>query len=209
MRSRARYSRGVTAPKPPAIEERSWGIFTDYYHKQRTFEEIGGTFQLSPDRVRQIVDEVDAQLGRGRGSVPNLVALESPVEDLGLSVRARNALRTIGCNTVEDALRLDLSSAIRGLGGKTKGELLTRLERAGFHHPSLEEQPASEMRILERSLERIESRLDRALGVVAEEIRFIKKRLHKKMSARRIKEPGTPGAAPAPRAAGDYCPDEK
>jgi len=209
MRSRARYSRGVASPKPPAIEERSWGIFTDYYHKRRTFEEIGKTFQLSPDQVSRIVDEVEAQLGRGRGSGPNRVALESPVEDLGLSVRARNALRAIGCNTVADALRLDLSSAIRGLGRKTKGELLTVLERAGFRHASIEEQPASEMRILERSLERIESRIDRALAAVAEEVRFIKKRLHKRMAARRIKEPGTPGGAPAPRAADGYCPDEK
>lgn len=209
MRSRARYSRGVTAPTPPAIEERSWGIFTDYHHKQRTFEEIGRTFQLAPDQVRGIVDEVQAQLGRGRESGPNLVGLESRVEDLGLSVRARNALRAIGCNTVAEALRLDLSSSIRGLGRKTKGELLTMLGRAGFHHPSLDEQPASDMRILEHSLERMQNRIDRTLAVVAEEIRFIRKRLHKKMAARRSKEPGPPGAAPAPRATGEDCPDEK
>ena len=53
---------------------------------------------------------------------------ESPVEDLGLSVRTRNALRGIGCVTVADVLALDLSAAVRGLGRKTKDELLLALE---------------------------------------------------------------------------------
>ncbi|MBZ5625615.1 MAG: hypothetical protein LAQ69_44010 [Acidobacteriia bacterium] len=207
MRSSARYSRRVAAPKPPAIEERSWEIFTAYCHKQRTFDEIGSTFHLSPDQVRRIVDEVDAQLGRVRGTGSKLVSLESPLEDLGLSVRTRNALRGVGCNTVEDALRLDLSSTVRGLGRKTRSELLASLERAGFHHESLEEQPVSEFRILERSLERIESRIDRALGAVAKEIRSVRQRLHKKMAARTGKKPAP--TAPAPGSAGDYCGDEK
>src|SRR5437899_1463898 len=70
------------------------------------------------------------------------VGLESAVEDLGLSVRTRNALRAIGCDTVEKVLALDLGSSVRGLGRKTKEELLTALELGGFRHPALEQHPA-------------------------------------------------------------------
>lgn len=213
MRSRARYSRRVAAPKPPAIDERGWEIFTAYHHKERTLGEIGRDFQLSPNQVRRIVDEVDAQLGRVRGGTPTLVALESPVEDLGLSVRTRNALRGVGCHTVEDALRLDLSSSVRGLGRKTKDELVTMLERAGFHHPLLDEPPNSEIRILERSLERMQNRLDRAVAVVTKEIRFLKERLRKKTSSRAARRPvAGPKAsrreAPASGPVDDYCREE-
>jgi hypothetical protein len=206
MRSRARYSRREAAPKPPAIEERSWEIFTAYCWKQQTFEDIGTSFHLSPDQVRRIVDEVGAQLGPVRGGAQKPIALESPLEELGLSVRTRNALLGVGCNTVEDALRLDLSSTVRGLGRKTRGELLTVLERAGFLHPSLEERPVSEIQGLERSLERMQSRIDRALGVVAKEIGLVKQRLHKSMKSR---HPKREEAGPAAPAATDYCRDEK
>jgi DNA-directed RNA polymerase alpha subunit len=111
---------------------------------------------------------------------PKPIALGSPVEDLGLSVRTRNALRGIGCDTVEDLLGLEFSSPVRGVGRKTREELLTTLERAGFRHPAVESEPASEeMRILESSLERMQGRVEAALGAVAREIRLIKQGLRK------------------------------
>jgi hypothetical protein len=110
---------------------------------------------------------------------PRFIGLESAVEDLGLSVRTRNALRGIGCDTVEDVLELDLGTAVRGLGRKTKDELLAALERAGFRHPALEQQPAPEIQVMERSLERMEGRVEAALGAVAKEIRLLKQRLRK------------------------------
>ena len=123
--------------------------------------------------------DLEARLGRVPVSEPKFIGLESPLEDLGLSVRTRNALRAIGCDTVEDVLELDLSCPVRGLGRKTKDELMTVIGRAGFRHPALEQQPASEIRVLERSLERMQGRVEAALGAIAKEIRLLKQRLHK------------------------------
>jgi hypothetical protein len=110
-------------------------------------------------------------------SLAPVLSADSPLEALGLSVRTRNALKGVGCATVEDVLRLDIQAPIRGLGRKAKEELLTRLDDVGLAHP-LAGQP-SEIRMLERSLERIEERVDAALGSVAKEIRSARQRLRK------------------------------
>jgi hypothetical protein len=113
------------------------------------------------------------------GGDPKIISLESAVEDLGLSVRTRNALRAIGCDTVEKVLALDLSSSVRGLGRKTKEELLTALELGGFRHPALEQHPASEIQVLERSLDKMQTRVDAALVAISKEIRLLRQRLRK------------------------------
>lgn len=134
-----------------------------------------------------MVNDVNGPLAPRRRKSGNAVALDSPVEDLGLSVRTRNALRSIGCNTVEDALRLELSASLRGFGDKTKKELLTALARAGFNHPAFLEQQADELKIFERGLERMQGRVDAALAAVAKEIRLLKHRLHRKVTSGRGK----------------------
>jgi hypothetical protein len=125
-------------------------------------------------RVRQSQPAHDFGPHDGGGK---FIGLESAVEDLGLSVRARNTLRGIGCDTVEDVLELDLGGTIRGLGRKTREELLNALDRAGFPHPAAQEHP--ETLVLERSLDRMEGRVEAALGAVAKEIRLLKQRLRK------------------------------
>ena len=65
---------------------------------------------------------------------------------------------------------------MRGLGARGKKALLEKLILAGFPHPG-PEQPVSEFRLIERSLERIQRRVDRALGSVAREIAAVKQRL--------------------------------
>jgi len=110
-------------------------------------------------------------------SLAPAVPADSPLEALGLTVRTRNALKGVGCTTIEDVLRLDIQAPIRGLGRKAKDELLTKLEDAGMSHPQAG-QP-SEIRLLERSLARIEERIDAALGSVAKEIRSARQRLRK------------------------------
>jgi len=107
------------------------------------------------------------------------IGQEVSIEELGLSVRARNALHASGCQTVGDTLRLDLNRNVRGLGRKTRDEIFSALERAGFRHPALEGEPLSEIRSLERSLARFQGRVNSALGAVAKEIHLLKERLRK------------------------------
>ena len=121
---------------------------------------------------------------------------ESPVEELGLSVRTRNALRGIGCVTVADIMALDLSASVRGIGRKTKEELLLALERGGFHHTALELDPESEIRVLERSLDRIEARVAAAMGQVTKEIRVLKQRLRKSRETGLLAGPRRAGGSP-------------
>lgn len=93
-----------------------------------------------------------------------------PIEELGLSVRTRRALRRFGCGTVGDVLQLDLSAPVRGLGQKSKEELLTRLEEAGFSHPA--SGPRSEIAGLERNLKRLERHMDMVIGLASKELRI-------------------------------------
>jgi hypothetical protein len=107
------------------------------------------------------------------------LGLGSPLEDLGLSMRTRNTLRGIGCGTVADLLRLDLSRGVRGLGRKTRDELLGTLRLAGFHHPALDRRAPPEIEGLDRSLEKLEHRIETTLGAAAKEIRVMRQRLRK------------------------------
>jgi hypothetical protein len=106
--------------------------------------------------------------------------MESAVEDLGLPVRTLNVLRASGCKTIGDVLRLDLSAPVRGFGARSKKMLVEKLSSEGFSHPAAEEQPVSEIRWLERRLERIQRRVDLALGAVTKEISAAKRRLHRR-----------------------------
>jgi DNA-directed RNA polymerase alpha subunit len=106
------------------------------------------------------------------------ISTESRLEDLGLPVRARNALRAAGCQTIADVLRLDLAQPIRGLGRKAKDDLLEKLAEAGFSHPG-DEQRASEISMLERSLAKIEDRVDAALAAIAKDLRSARQRLRR------------------------------
>jgi hypothetical protein len=183
MPSRASYPGPDEFRGQSTIDERSWAIFVAYSRKDLTLPELARAHHLSPQQVRRIVHQVEFEIEHSAPKEAGMLEIASPIEALGLPVRTRNALRGIGCNTVEDVLKLDLTGSVRGLGPKSKDELLGRLARAGFHHPAIEEQPASEIKIIERSLERMQSRIDSALGAVAKEIRMVRQRLRKRMPA--------------------------
>ena len=106
------------------------------------------------------------------------ISMDARLEELALSVRTRNALRGVGCDTIGDVLRLNLDAPVRGLGRIAKEELLVKLERAGLPHPT-DSEPASEISRLERNLERIQERVDSTLGALSKEIRAARQRLRR------------------------------
>jgi hypothetical protein len=104
--------------------------------------------------------------------------VDAPLEHLGLSVRARNALKSVGCNTVADLLRLDLDRPVRGLGKLAREELLGKLESAGIPHPSVN-RPSNDIALLEHSLERLEQRIHSAFGALSKEVHAARHKLRR------------------------------
>jgi hypothetical protein len=162
------------------INERMWSIFIAYSQKHLTLHEIGRQFGLPAHRVRRIVRQLEAEVGRMGPAATGALDVESALEDLGLPVRTRNALRGVGCTTIGDVMRLDLSTPVRGLGAKSKRALLDKLRTEGFCHPRAKDPPGSEFRMLERSLERIQRRVDSAFGALTKEINAVKQRLRRR-----------------------------
>jgi hypothetical protein len=105
------------------------------------------------------------------------------LEDLQLSVRARNALHRLGCETVEDVCGLNFHASLRQLGDKTRSEILDKLAQAGLrpgHHPSMPAQAnLAEIRRIARGLDRVQSRIDATCDSVRREIRMLQDRLNK------------------------------
>jgi len=157
-----------------------WSIFIAYSQKHLSLDEIGREYGLPVNRVRRIVRQLEAEIGRMGPSATGALEVESAIEDLGLPVRTRNALRGIGCRTIGDIMRLDLSAPVRGLGAQSKKVLLEKLGIKGFCHPSAKQQPVSEIRLLERSLDRIQRRVDWVFGAVTKEISAVKQRLRRR-----------------------------
>jgi len=184
-RLRAKYAGKQPAERPASIDAQRWAIFTGYFYEGLSLRGIGVREGLSSSRVSRMLYEVDAGLGATRRNGPEAraVVFGSPIEDLALSSRARNAIHRLGCGTVKDVLELDLS-AVHGIGRKTRVEVCAALRRSGLPQPEFEERLDSEMRGLDSSLERMHGRITVALEAVAKEIALLQKRLRKRMDAR-------------------------
>jgi hypothetical protein len=195
-RLRAKYAGKQPAARPGSIDSQKWAVFTGYCCEGLSLSGIGVRAGLSPSGVSRVLYEVDAQLDAADHTSPETkpVVLESPIEDLPLSSRARNAIHRLGCGTVKDVLQLDLS-AVRGIGRKTRGEVCAALRNSGLPQPELDERLDSEMRGLDHSLERMHARIAAALEVVAKEVALVQRRLRKRMEARDIGPAG--GVTPA------------
>jgi hypothetical protein len=183
-RLRAKYAGDQRVARPGSVAEQRWAIFTAYLHEGLSVSAIGATAGLSPSRVSRILYEVDAQLDSARRVLPEAraIVLESPIEVLALSPRARNAIHRLGCDRVQDVLGLDLS-AVRGIGRKTRSEVREALRNSGLPQPELDEHMDSEMRGLDSSLERMHGRIRAALEAVAKDIALVQKRLRKRLEA--------------------------
>ena len=183
-RLRAKYAVNQPIARPVSIEEERWAVFAAYFYEGRSLSGIGVSAGLPPSRISRILYEVDARLDTGRNAGPEgkPVALESPIEDLALSSRARNAIHRLGCEKVKDLLGLDLS-AVRGIGRKSRVEVRTALRNYGLPQPELDEDLNSEMRGLESSLERMHGRIKATLEDVAREIALVQKRVRRRMES--------------------------
>ena len=184
-RIRAKYAGELPVPRPAFVDEQRWAVFVAYVHDGLSVRGIGARSGLSPYRVSDMLYEVDAQLGATRRDGPDgqRIVLDSPIEDLALSVRARNALHSLGCNNVQDVSELDLST-VRGIGAKSRDELRAALRSGGFPHPELDGPLDLEIRRFDHSLERMHGRVRVALEAVAKEISRLQKRLRKQLDAR-------------------------
>jgi hypothetical protein len=182
---RSRYS-GPLPSRPEEIDPERWRIFTEYFYEGLTLREVARGSGLSLVQVSHLLHEVDVELGpaRGAGWERKKISQDSLIEDLVLSVRARNALRSLGCRTVQDLLRLDLLGPMRGIGSKTRIEVLGALRGSGLPVPEWDGPPDEEIRSIHRSLERMHGKVAAALGAVSREIATVQKRLHKKWASR-------------------------
>jgi hypothetical protein len=178
-RLRQKHKGAPAGEKPFFIDERSWAVFAAYVYEDLTLAQIQERMRISLRRMRQILLDVDArlELPRDGGSEWNDITPQSPIEDLALSIRARNALHNLGCHSVHDILQLDLSASLPRLGGKTRVEVVVALQRAGFRHPALDRGAAAGITSVSRRLDRMQERIDLALRSVAKEVAAIQRQL--------------------------------
>ena len=178
-RLHAKYKGKPLRQRPFFIDEQNWAIFKDYISGERTLHATRESGAISPSRLRQILYQVDAQMDLPRRSELEWTAVttQSPIEDLALSIRARNALHHLGCQTVDDVLQLNLSGSVPRVGGKTKMEVLAALQAAGFRHPAFDRGPVEGVTSLARSLDRMQDRINVALRSVAREVSMVQRQL--------------------------------
>ena len=127
----------------------------------RTLREISGTTGLSAFKLTQIIARVDHELDPS--SVPaagRRITIDSPIEALNLSTRARNALRQVGCITIRHILDRDFSRAVRSFGVGTRHEVATILLHHGFVPPQALDYQQSNVETLARDLGRLRQTIE-------------------------------------------------
>ena len=176
---REKYASMPVRQRPFFIDERSWLIFRDYVRGEHSLSEMSEREGIGRARLRRILHQVDAQLNLPRGTEKewSAITLLSPLEDLALSLRARNALHHFGCRNVQDVLQLNLSTSIPRAGGKTKMEVLLALQAAGFRHPAFSQGSVEGLAGFARRLDRMQARINTALRAIAKEISLMQRQL--------------------------------
>ena len=130
-----KYQGSLTELRPHFIDEMGWELFKAHIQEGRSLVQLALEYKLSVFKVREIVWRVDRDLQLARPNEPgcNEVVDGSPLEDLNLSTRARNALREMGFDTVRSLLERDFTLVCRRLGRIGKEEILSALSAHGFH----------------------------------------------------------------------------
>src|SRR5689334_3946669 len=132
-----RYKDKLIGTRPQFIDEVGWELFSAHVQEGRTFAQIARDHNSTPFKVRQIVWRVNRslQLVRPSEARSQHVVEDSPIEDLRLSTRSRNALREMGFDTIGSLFERDFTSACRRLGSIGKEEVLSALVASGFDRP--------------------------------------------------------------------------
>lgn len=159
---RERHLHALESGRPYFIDDASWNIFLAHVRDGRTIRDIGRDLGLSTAKVGATIARVerDLDIPRPGGTGTGTITVDSPIEDLALSGRARNALRKAGYATIRSLLEKDFGRDARRLGPITRDEILAALRERGFSTPAT---------VTEDRSERI-SELDRELGRLREQI---------------------------------------
>ena len=89
------------------------------------------------------------------------LTLDSPIEHLPLSRRARNSLQKAGCATIRSLVESDSAAAIQKLGVITREEIVSLLREHGFGTPApLAEVWKERVSEMEVELSRLRTQID-------------------------------------------------
>jgi hypothetical protein len=179
---RAKYSGALNGDRPHFIDELDWRVFLAHVRDGRSLQEISREAGLSAFKVGAIVSKIDHDLEAPRPApgAQNSVTAGSPLEDLALSMRARNALREIGCVTIGDVLEKDFTRAVRRFGPVTRREITGVLSQQGFAvPPALVDGSTSRIFELRRDLARLRDSLQNTTRRLQNHLERLEHRLNK------------------------------
>lgn len=148
--------------RPDSVDELSWRAFLAYVRDAKTLAEISAELGLPAFGAGRMVLRVDKELSHHsrQADQKKRTALDSPIEVLGLSMRSRNALRKLGCDTIQSLLDRDFSRAVRGFGSISRHEVATALIRHGLNPPPTLESREPTVAALAQDVSELRQRLE-------------------------------------------------
>jgi Bacterial RNA polymerase, alpha chain C terminal domain len=182
MALRVKYSGALNGDRPHLVDESDWRLFLAHVRDGRSLQEISRESGLSAFKVGAIISQIDRDLDIPESSPGNRNAMtaDSPIENLALSMRARNALHEIGCVTAGDVLEKDFTRAVRRFGPVTRREITAVLREHGFAvPPALMDGSTSRIFELRRDLARLRDSIEDTTRRLRNHIERLEHRLNK------------------------------
>jgi hypothetical protein len=190
---RQKHLSAISEERPYFVEEEAWRVFLAYVRDGQTIREISQGTGLSTFKIGLLLARVDRELEIPRpGDLKRAVlTLDSPIEDLALSGRARNALHEAGCTTIRDLLENDFSRAIRRLGPITREEISVALHEHGFGAPAkLSGERDERIADLVREIDRLRTSIETESRHWQSRVERLERRLRKLTSGERSSAAG-------------------